>query len=206
MDPKSAKELPKRHSNRKRKVDIVENSPQETLTNVSSAENGNGKSIGDDNFPYEDFVDKHFITEKYHKEFAKWESEIFHVLLSAPIQSVALVRCLEQSFGDLKKKCKTYIEENAELKNKLSELFLQKSELVERVEGLMEENTKIKIKLNIKEDIVEKKELETKDLTAEIEELKAKIEESRDEIPMHHKAGFDKALKKVSVSISEIKP
>jgi len=49
-------------------------------------------------------------------------------------------------------------------------------------------------------------EFETKDLTAEIEELKAKFEELRDEIPMYYKAGFDKALKKVSVSISEIKP
>lgn len=38
-----------------------------------------------------------------------------------------------------------------------------------------------------------------------IEDLKAEIEEVKTEIPVQHNAGFDKAVKQILVSISELK-
>jgi hypothetical protein len=70
MDPKSVKEFPERHTDRKRKVDHIGKSLQEKPTNVSSAtviKNGDGTSIWDNNFPFGDFIDNHLMTEKDHE-------------------------------------------------------------------------------------------------------------------------------------------
>lgn len=88
------------------------------------------KSIWRDNFPFGDSIDKHFITEKDREECSDWGLEVlemcFDVLKLAPIQFAARIRRLEQRFGDLEKKYKACIEENTELKNKLSELSLKR--------------------------------------------------------------------------------
>ncbi|PNX76593.1 hypothetical protein L195_g032546 [Trifolium pratense] len=198
MDSKSPKVLP-----RKRKANHVGQSPKEIPTNVSPAtptENGDGTSIWDNNFPFGDFIDKHFITEEDRKAFENWGiEECFHVLKATPVQEVSLIRLMEQKVGDLLKKNKAYDEENTELKKDLKELILRNNQLVEREEGLIEKIIK-------KEKIVYRMRAETKDLKAEIEDLKAKMEELRDEIQLQQKTGFDKAIKQVLVSISELKP
>jgi uncharacterized protein YoxC len=227
MDPKSAKVLPRRTCNsiyRKRKADHVGQSPKEIPTDVSPAtptENGDGTSIWDNNFPFGEFIDNHFITEKDRETFEECGIEkCFHVLKATPIQVVSIVRFMEQKVGDILKKNKAYHEENIELKNKLSEseknvgnlkrdlegLKLKTSHLEESEESLMDKITKLILKLNIKEKIVNEMEAETKDLKAEIEDLKAKIEELRGEILLQQKAGFDKAINQVLVSICELKP
>jgi uncharacterized coiled-coil DUF342 family protein len=248
MDPKSSKVLPRRTCNsiyRKRKADHVGQSPKEIPTDVSPAtptENGDGTSIWDDNFPFGEFIDNHFITEKDRETFEECGIEkCFHVLKATPIQVVSIVRFMEQKVGDILKKNKAYHEENTELKNKLSEsekknkayheenielknklseseknvgnlkrdlegLKLKTSHLEESEESLMDKITKLILKLNIKEKIVNEMEAETKDLKAEIEDLKAKIEELRGEILLQQKAGFDKAINQVLVSICELKP
>jgi uncharacterized protein YoxC len=227
MDPKSSKVLPRRTCNsiyRKRKADHVGQSPKEIPTDVSPAtptENGDGTSIWDNNFPFGEFIDNHFITEKDRETFEECGIEkCFHVLKATPIQVVSIVRFMEQKVGDILKKNKAYHEENIELKNKLSEsekkvgnlkrdlegLKLKTSHLEESEESLMDKITKLILKLNIKEKIVNEMEAETKDLKAEIEDLKAKIEELRGEILLQQKAGFDKAINQVLVSICELKP
>jgi hypothetical protein len=219
MDPKSAKVLrgSSKRTYRKRKANHVGQSPKEIPTNNSPAtatENGDGTSIWDNNFPFGDFIDKHFITEEDRKAFEDWGvEECFHVLKATPVQAVSIIRLMEQKFGALLKKNKAYDEENTKLKKDLEELILSKSQLVEREEGLMEENMKMKLKLHIKENIVNKMKAETKDLKAEIEDRRAEIEDRRaeierlrNEILLQEKAGFDKAINQVLVSISELKP
>jgi len=210
MDSKSVKGLTERRSNRKRKVYHVAESPQETSTNVSPAtpaKNADGTSIWDDNFPFGDFVDKQFIAEKDCQAFDVWGLEkCSQVMLKDSVRSVLLVRSMGKMVGDLEKKNKGCIEENAELKKKLSEyekdvgrlkenleeLSSEKSQLMEKEENLIEENSKIKLKLLVKENIIDK--------------LKAEIEEVKAEIPRQYDAGFNEAVKKVLVSIPELKP
>ncbi|RHN79298.1 hypothetical protein MtrunA17_Chr1g0175791 [Medicago truncatula] len=171
MDSKSVKSLPERRSNRKRKVDHVAESPQETSTNVSpatSAKTGDGTSIWDDNFPFGDFVDKQFIAEKDCEAFDVWGLEkCSQVMLEDSVRSVFLVRSMGKMVRDLEKKNKACIEENTELKKlseyekdvgrlkeNLEELSSEKSQLMEKEENLIEENSKIQIKLLVKEDII----------------------------------------------------
>jgi len=70
--------------------------------------------------------------------------------------------------GDLEESCRAYVEENTQLKKKLSEsennvgelkrkfeeLILEKSGLMERAEDLKNENSKILAKLHTEEGIV----------------------------------------------------
>ncbi|PNX84294.1 hypothetical protein L195_g040352 [Trifolium pratense] len=169
MDPKSVKEFPERHTDRKRKVDHVGNSLQENPTNVSSVmKNGDGTSIWDESFPFGDFIDNHFIAEKDHENLERyWQSDMcLHVLKAAPLRLVSIARLMEQKVGNMEKKIKAYDEENTELKRKLyeseknivklkenlEELSLEKSQLMERGVELMEKNSK----LLMKKDIVDK--------------------------------------------------
>jgi len=210
MDSKSVKGLSERRSNRKRKVDHVEESPPETSTNVSPAtpaKNGDGTSIWDGNFAFGDFVDKQFITEKDCEAFDVWGLEkCSQIMLAGSVRSMLLVRSMGRMASDLEKKNKACIEENTELKKKLSEyeknvgklkenleeLSLEKSQLMEKEENLTEEISKIKVKLVIKDNVIDK--------------LKAEIEEVKAEIPRQYDAGFNEAVKKVLVSIPELKP
>jgi hypothetical protein len=190
MDPKSMKEFPERHTDRKRKVDHVGKSQQENPTNSSATliKNGDGTSIWDDNFPFGDFIDNHLMTEKDHENLERyWQSDrCLQVMKAAPLRLVSIARFMELKVGNLEKKIKAYDEENTELKMKLNEseknivklkenveeLSLEKSQLMERQEELIEENSK----LLMKKDIVEK-------LKAEIEELNSEIVK-RDEISL----------------------
>jgi signal recognition particle GTPase len=191
MDPKSVKEFPERHTDRKRKVDHIGKSLQENPTNVSSAtliKHGDGTSIWDNNFPFGDFIDNHLMTEKDHENLERyWQSDrCLQVMKAAPLRLVSIARFMELKVGNLEKKIKAYDEENSKLKMKLNEseknivklkenveeLSLEKSQLMERQEELIEENSK----LLMKKDIVEK-------LKAEIEELNSEIVK-RDEISL----------------------
>ncbi|WJX11320.1 hypothetical protein P8452_01946 [Trifolium repens] len=192
MDPKSMKEFPERHTDRKRKVDHIGKSQQENPTNVSSptvTKNGDGTSIWwHDNFSFGDFIDNHLMTEKDHENLERyWQSDkCLQVLKAAPLRLVSIACFMELKVGNLEKKIKAYDEENSKLKMKLNEseknivklkenveeLSLEKSQLMERQEELIEENSK----LLMKKDIVEK-------LKAEIEELNSEIAK-RDEISL----------------------
>ncbi|RHN79300.1 hypothetical protein MtrunA17_Chr1g0175821 [Medicago truncatula] len=212
MDSKSVKDLPERPSYRKRKAGYVGKSLQET-SSATPAKTGDGTSIWDDNFPFGDFVDKHFNMKTDYSAFEAWELEnCAQVMLENSVQSVVFVRCMGKKVCDLEKKNKAYVEENTELRNKLSEseknvdkleknleeLSLEKSRSMVKEEDLAEENSKMKIKLLIKEDMIDK-------LKGVIEDLKAEIEEVKAEIPVQYNAGFDKAVKQILVSISELK-
>jgi hypothetical protein len=72
--------------------------------------------------------------------------------------------------------------------------------------GMMVENTKMKLKLHIKGNIFNKMEAETKDLKAEIVDLKTKMEGQGNEVLLQQKVGLHKAINQVLVSISELKP
>jgi hypothetical protein len=97
MDPKSMKEFPERHTDRKRKVDHIGKSLQENPTNVSSAtliKHGDGKSIWDNNFPFGDFIDNHLMTEKDHENLERyWQSDrCLQVMKAAPLRLVSIAR------------------------------------------------------------------------------------------------------------------
>jgi acetolactate synthase small subunit len=127
---------------------------------------------------------------------------------------------MEQKVGDLLKKNNAYDEENTRLKNKLSEsmnnidnlkkylkeLILRMCRLLKIEKGMMVENTKMKLKLHIKGNIFNKMEAETKDLKAEIVDLKTKMEGQGNEVLLQQKVGLHKAINQVLVSTSELKP
>jgi hypothetical protein len=127
---------------------------------------------------------------------------------------------MEQKVGDLLKKNKAYDEENTKLKNKLfesmnnidnlkkylKELILRMCRLLKIEKGMMVENTKMKLKLHIKGNIFNKMEAETKDLKAEIVDLKTKMEGQGNEVLLQQKVGLHKTINQVLVSTSEPKP
>ncbi|AES97291.2 hypothetical protein MtrunA17_Chr5g0420601 [Medicago truncatula] len=104
---------------------------------------------------------------------------------------------------ELKKKLSDYEKDMAqltnlkdELKKTLEETILEKRRMAAREKDLMDENSKNKGKLLVKEDAYK----------VTVDKLKAEIEELKYKMSVQYKAGYDKAVKQVVFFASGLKP
>jgi len=152
---------------------------------------------GDDDFPFEDLIDKHFSMEKYHEKVKELGFETaLQTSLVDSIHKNFLLRVIGQKFSDIEKENKAFVEEIAELKKLLIGLKDERDKLKKTLDELNVENSKSNVKLPIKED----------NHWVMVDRLKAEIEELKDQVSLQYKAGFNNALNQVIFFAFRLKP
>lgn len=188
------------------------------FTEINSSVNDDTTSIWGDNFPFGDIINKHFCQEKFHEKVKEWEfGKVLQTSLTDSVRTTFLLHVMGLKLGDTVKENKAYVEEITELKKKLSdyekdmaqltnlkdelkktleETILEKRRMAAREKDLMDENSKNKGKLLVKEDAYK----------VTVDKLKAEIEELKYKMSVQYKAGYDKAVKQVVFFASGLKP
>jgi len=151
----------------------------EMWTSFFTEINGSGDDalIWDVGFPLGDLVDKHFGKEMHHEKAKELGLQrALQTNLADCIHTTLLLRIIGRMFGDFEKEYKALVGEIAELKKLIIRLKDQRN----------------KLKKTLKVSSFEKNQ------------LKAEIEELKDQISLQYKAGYNKALKQLLAS--ELKP
>ena len=135
-------------------------------------------------------------TVKENKAYVEEITELKNKLSEYEKNYVGEITELKKKLSDYEKDMAQLSNLKDELKNSLEETILEKRRMVAREKDLMDENSKNKGKLLVKEDAYK----------VTVDKLKAEIEALKFKISVQYKAGYDKAVKQVVFFASGLKP
>ena len=166
------------------------------FTEIGGSGDGDAPLIWADDFPLGDLIDKHFSMEKYHEKVKELGFE--KALQTSLVDCIRknFFHVIQQKFSDIEKENKAFVGEIAELKKLAISLIDERDKLKKSLNELSMENSKSNNKLLIKED----------NHWVIVDRLKAEIDESKDQISLQYKAGFDNAVMQVICFASRLKP